>query len=85
MNTYVFTSDSDNDEDSDSDSEDSIDVNQRADVYQPASHLRKAVNVMHGAKPSNTSSRVSGRQGSASGANPYSGQTRQKSTGKREN
>ena len=42
----MFTSDS-GDDDSDSDSEDSIDINQRTDVYQPASHLRKAVNTKH--------------------------------------
>ena len=46
-NAYVFTSDdsfSDNDDDDSDDSDDnSADFNARADVYQPASHLRKAV------------------------------------------
>ena len=40
----MYTSDdSDGRGDSDSDSDDSVDMNARVDVYQPASHLRKAV------------------------------------------
>ena len=54
-NAYVFTSDdsfSDNDGDDDSDDSDdnSADFNARADVYQPASHLRKAVATSNTAK-----------------------------------
>ena len=41
---YVFTSDDSYGDESDSDSDDgSVDVRARADFYQPASHLRKAV------------------------------------------
>ena len=86
VNTYVFTSDSDGDDDSDSDSDDSIDVNQRVDVYQPASHLRKAINVTHGGKVAaggGVASRVTNsKQGSNSSA--LYGHVRHKSTGKRE-
>lgn len=62
---YVFTSDSGNDDsDSDSDEMDSADLNQRADFYQPASHLRKAVNT----KLNSNTGKATGSKISKSGA-----------------